>query len=355
MKIDFIINSLSGGGAERVMATLANGFSRKNNISLITFNEGDAYQLDTEVRRVRLHHGKIKNHTIRSWVNLFTFYKNKSSRPDIIIVFMPANALIAIPIAKLFGIKIVVSEHNNHKANASRKSKWVRKILYPLVNAVTILTSYDLNFFKKMNKKVIIMPNPILVPAEISEFQNRKKNILAAGSLKRYQVKGFDILLKIAAPLLQTHKDWTLTIAGSGEDGMKVLQNISRELKIEEQVLFPGFCNNIQELMQNSQIFALPSKYEGLPMVLMEALSNGMSCIAYDCVSGPGDLIENQINGLLIDNQNSNAFRQELNDLLKNENLRNSLASKAPKSMLPYDLSKILIKWKILFNEIYNA
>lgn len=352
MNIDFIIGKLSGGGAEKVMVTLANGFSSDYNVSLITFKESNAFELNSTVNRIKLHNGKIKNHTAKSWLNLFKYYIKKTNRPDIIIVFMPVNALITIPIAKLFGIKVIVSEHNNHKANPSFRSKYVRKILYPLINAITILTSYDYDFYKKLNKNVVILPNPINSPKEVSDIKNRQKNILAAGSLIRYDVKGFDTLLKISAPILLKNKDWTLTIAGSGENGMKLLKDISKELNIENQVKFPGFCKDIQGIMQNSQIFVLPSKYEGLPMVLMEALSNGMACVAYDCISGPSDLIKTNMNGLLVENQNKMEFQRVLNSLIQDNALRYSIASQGPNSMLKYDLLEILKRWESLFKKI---
>ncbi|GLU44895.1 glycosyltransferase family 4 protein [Allomuricauda sp. NBRC 101325] len=352
MNIHFIINSLAGGGAERVMATLANGFSLQSKVSLITFNNGNSYPIDPKVNRVYLHGGTLKNHTLRSWKNLYSYYRVKENRPDAIVVFMPANALIVVPIAKIFGIKVIISEHNNHKANPSTKSKWTRKLLYPLANAVTILTSYDLEFFKKMNQKVVIMPNPIVLPDHVPEFRNRKKNILAAGSFKRLDVKGFERLIKISAPILKQHPDWTLTIAGSGGNGIEILRGLSQELGIEGMIILPGFCKNIQEMMQQSQVYALPSKYEGLPMVLMEALSNGMACIAYDCISGPGDLIENKSNGILIEDQNEELFGEGLKMLISDDEFRNEIASNGPESMVPYNISNILERWNKLFNEI---
>ena len=75
MKIDLMINSLNGGGAERVMVTLANGFiSNKHDVSLITFNKGDAYKTSPEINRINLHHGNIKNHSIRSFLNSYNHY-----------------------------------------------------------------------------------------------------------------------------------------------------------------------------------------------------------------------------------------------------------------------------------------
>jgi GalNAc-alpha-(1->4)-GalNAc-alpha-(1->3)-diNAcBac-PP-undecaprenol alpha-1,4-N-acetyl-D-galactosaminyltransferase len=352
MKIDFIINSLGGGGAERVMATLANGFSAKYDVTLVTFNPGSAYSINSTVNRLKLHQGKIRNHTIRSWFNLFRHYRRSSNKPDVIVVFMPANALVVLPIAKYYGINVIVSEHNNHKANPSRKSNWIRKFLYPMASSITILTSYDFDFYKNLNKRVVVMPNPIIIPSFINQFAQRKKNILAAGSLKRLEVKGFESLLEIAAPILKQNKDWTLTIAGSGGDGEEILRKLSERLDITNQVILPGFCKNIHELMQNSQIFALPSKFEGLPMVLMEALSNGMACIAYDCVSGPSELIDDQVNGLLIENQNAEKFQSGLKKLVIDDKFRAELAKNGPDSIRPFELSEILNRWETLFKEI---
>ncbi|MBA4744724.1 glycosyltransferase [Muricauda sp. TY007] len=352
MKIDFVIDSLDGGGAERVMATLANGFAKTNNVTLITFNEGEIFFIDSLVKREKLYHGKFKNHTLRSLLNLFQYYKGRDSRPDVVISFMPMNAFVAVPIAKLFGFKIIVSEHTNHLANLTSKKKYIRKFIYPLASAVTVLTHYDFDFFRKLNPRVVIMPNPIILPTYITLLHKRKKNILAAGALNRYEDKGFDSLLKIAAPLLHKHKEWTLTIAGNGDEGMYALTNLSKELNIENQVILPGFCEDIQDLMQGSQIFILPSKFEGLPMVLMEALSNGMACVAYDCISGPRELIEHKINGLLVENQNTKSMQQNLRLLLEDEGLRLQLAKNAPKSMRKFELSEIINKWNGLFKEL---
>lgn len=352
MKIDFVIDSLDGGGAERVMATLVNGFSEQHNVTLITFNKGEDFFIHSRVNRKKLHNGKFKNHTLRSLFNLYNYYRAKKSRPNIIITFMPINALVAIPIAKLFNIKVIVSEHTNHLANPSNKKKYIRKFLYPFASAVTVLTYFDFDFFSKINKKVVVMPNPLVLPNTITPYLERNRNIFAAGSLNRYQDKGFDHLLRILAPLLKQHKEWTFTIAGNGEQGIKALSDLSKELEIANQVMFPGFCANINEMMQSSQIFVLSSKYEGLPMVLMEALSNGMACIAYDCISGPRELIEHKVNGLLVENQNAEFMQQSLRLLLENEDLRFRLAQNAPQSMRKYELTEILSKWNSLFKEL---
>jgi len=352
MKLDFIIDSLDGGGAERVMATLINSLSNENDITLITLNPGSKYPINKNITKIDLHHGSLKNHTLRSLKNLFSYYQKKQKKPDFIIVFLPENALYTIPISKFYGIKVIVSEHTNHTANVTRKRKISRKLVYPFATGVTVLTSFDFKYFKKINKNTFIMPNPVILNEKITDYEERKKSIIAAGALNRYKDKGFDSLLRITAPLLQNHTDWNLIILGGGEKGISALKNLSKELKIENQLILPGFCENINEVMQESQIFVLTSKFEGLPMVLMEALSNGLACIAYDCVSGPRDLINNEKNGLLIEDQNSTAFQQALENLLIDSELRKKIAAAGPSSMKPYNLPEIVKKWHQLFNQL---
>lgn len=349
MTIDFMINSLPSGGAERVMSILANGLSDKHSVRLITFNEGEAFILVDEVKRIKLHHGFIKNHTVRSIINLHSFYKAKPNRPDVLISFLPENNLIAVLVGKLRGIKVIISEHTNHTAMVDRKTKWIQKYVYRFAFATTVLTSFDKPYFSKFGAKVTIMPNPLKLPESIKEFSKRNHTILAVGALNRYENKGFDSLLKLIAPILEKNLDWSLTIAGHGDKGMQDLMQLTKQLKLEKQVNFTGFCNNIQALMQDSQIFVLPSKYEGLPMGLMEALSNGMACIAYDCVSGPSELIKHNLNGLLIKDQDHISMQQGLISLIENPKLRKKLASNAPASMKPYSLKNILARWEQLF------
>lgn len=355
MKIDFLIDSLSGGGAERVMTTLANGFGKRvEKVSLITFNENDFYHVDENINRIKLHHGILKNHTLRSFINLFAYYFKKNNRPDVLIAFMPRTNLIAIIVARIFRIKLIISEHTNHLAKTTTDTIWIRKKLYKYANATTVLTHFDLPFYKAHDVKALIMPNPIILPKKIRNFKKRSKNILVAGSLNRYKTKGFDSLLFLIEPVLKKNIDWTLTIAGAGETGMDALKQIVDQLNLHEQVLFTGFCKDMQSLMQESQIFVLVSKFEGLPMALMEALSNGMCCIAYDCVSGPSDLIINRENGLLIKDQNEKEMQLAIGELIDDEDLRLKLASNSPSSVEKYSLENILERWTKLIHEVIN-
>ena len=192
MKIDLMIYALLSGGAERVMSILANGLSGKHSVRLITFNEGEAFILVNKVKRIKLHHGTIKNHTVRSIINLYHFYRAKPDRPDVLISFLPENNLIAVLVGRLLGIKVIISEHTNHTAMVDRKTKLIQKHVYRYAFATTVLTAFDLSYYRKYGAKVTVMPNPLKLPKSIKGFSKRKQTILAVGALNRYENKGFD-------------------------------------------------------------------------------------------------------------------------------------------------------------------
>ncbi len=356
MKIDFIISGLQGGGAQRVMVILANHFAEKGyEISIITFSgKHDDFEINPLINRVKLHKSKIKIHRIGVLINLLKYYRAKKNRPAIIISFITLMNLISIIVAKIYSIKIIISEHNSHLQAQSPKflTYLTRKLFYRHADFVTVLTSYDIDFYKKLKSNVIVMPNPCsFTPIENSNKQ-REKVILAVGNLDRYQHKGFDNLISFIEPILKSNPDWILKIIGGGDTGKNHLKNIAINLNITEQVVFAGFQSNVAEIMDASEIFILSSRYEGLPMVLLEAMSQGMACIAYDCKTGPSDIITNEVNGLLIEDQNSISMQNGLKKLISDESLRNKLKANAIMSLDNYSINSIEEKWEKLFNEL---
>src|SRR5690606_30830000 len=108
MKIHFLIYSLKGGGAQRVMILLANYFAEKNHdVSIITFTEHNDFEPNNNVNRILLHGGNLRNHTLRSLKNLFDLYRHKSNRPHVLIPFMTHGNFIGIVIGKIYSIKTI--------------------------------------------------------------------------------------------------------------------------------------------------------------------------------------------------------------------------------------------------------
>ncbi|OMP30691.1 MULTISPECIES: glycosyltransferase family 4 protein [Mangrovimonas] len=358
MKIHFIISTLKGGGAERVLSILATAFADRDNyeITVLTLNKcKDYYKLPCYIKRISLHKGRIANHKMRSIYNLTKFYYHKKNRPDLIISFITLTNFITIPVAKLYSIKIIVEEHNSYLRSMKNRefiTNITKKYFYKKANLLTVLTTFDVAYYKKYGANVVVMPNPCSFPPIKIQPQNREKVILAIGKLDKYYHKGFDNLIELIAPILKSNPDWKLKIAGSGDKGYELLNKLSKKLEVSDRILFTGFVSNISELMLNSSIFILPSRFEGLPMVLLEAMSQGMACISYDCKTGPSDIITNNVNGLLIEDQNKKEMQNNLQNLINDETLRQYLSKNAIKSLDKYQIDTIIKNYESVFEKL---
>lgn len=353
MKLDFIVNSLVAGGAERVLILLANYFDEQgHDVTIITFNEPEVFSPNPTVKRVRLHEGKIKNHTIRSIKNLITYYYNKKNRPDILLPFMTQTNFIGILLGKIYRIKVVSAEHNNHVRETDTIGKITRKYMYRRSDALTVLTTFDETHYKKRGVNAFIMPNPCTFEIYNEKERNREKVILAVGDLNRYYHKGFDNLIPLIAPVLKKNSTWKLKFIGGGDDGTKFLKELTKANNIENQVIFEGYSTQVAKIMSDSEIFVMSSRTEGLPMVLLEAFARGATCIAFDCITGPSDIIDHNVNGILIEDQNFSSMAENLDKLMNNPELRIKLANEGFKSLDRYKIDNIYKNYLTIFEDI---
>jgi len=352
-KVHFVTGSLAGGGAERVLILLAGGLQDKRyNVSIISFSDPDEYSYDKRINRIRLHHGKIINHTISRFLQLLKYYRKKNNRPDIIISFLPPVSFVTILIAKIYNIKIIVSEHINHLQIGTKRDRFTRKYLYRFADITTVLTKFDVPYYKKYRAQVYVMPNPCSFEIQTDLNYERENSIIAIGNLDRFHHKGFDNLISLISPILKKNPTWNLKIIGSGEQGMELLRNLVNKNQIGNQVTFTGFRKDIKEIMKISEIFILPSRFEGLPMVLIEAISQGMICLAYDCKTGPSDIIISGKNGILVEDQNIIQMQNELEKLIHNKELRNTIRTNTIKSIGRFSIDNIICQWELLISKI---
>ncbi len=348
---------MKGAGAERVVSILANYFAENGHeVRIITFIDADAYNYHPSIKRIRFHKKFIINYSIfRGFFSLLYFYYKKRNRPDVISSHIHLMGYATILPAKFYRIKLVVSEHFNHLNQKKTLGKWILWYgLYRLPDAITVLTKFDLPFFKKINKRTLIMENPCSFTINENMISKGEKKILAVGNLDRYIHKGFDNLLDIVYEVFKTNPDWSLQIVGFGEAGLSYLSDKAKKLGLENKVEFMGYRKDVKELMAKSEIFILSSRGEGLPMVLIEAMSQGMACISYDCVSGPSEIISNGENGILVSDQNMEEMTTKLNELIINSELRERLRANATKSLEKFSIETVGGKWEALFNSFFN-
>jgi glycosyltransferase involved in cell wall biosynthesis len=209
-----------------------------------------------------------------------------------------------------------------------------------------VLTEGNKNEWKLKNLQVI--PNPLpFFSAEKSSLENKK--VIAVGK-QSYQ-KSYDRLLKSWALLGKEFKDWELHIYGKFDENLG-LENLAKDLKIQNQVYFHLPEKKIEEKYAESSIFVLSSRYEGFGMVLIEAMSFGIPCVSFDCNYGPSDIIKDNEDGFLIKNGDEKDFAQKLQELMRDENLRKEMGEKARVNVERFLPENVVKKWDELFKKI---
>ncbi|MCV6628469.1 MAG: glycosyltransferase family 4 protein [Flavobacteriaceae bacterium] len=356
MKIDFIINSLDAGGAERVLSLVADELAnREHQIRVITLNNelADAYVFDNNVERIRLQINRVRNHSLNNGYNLYRFYKERSNRPDVAVAFISETAFLATIAVKLLrSIPLVVSEHTNFGNGSWFRKNIIRKRIYKWVDRVLVLTHFDKNLYQKNNIATEVMYNPCSF-AKNQNTTTREKVLLGVGNLNKYHIKGYDNLIRTAAPVLRNHQDWKIRLIGKKDAAsQEVLVDLAKKMSIEKQIELYGFSSEVAKLMREAEVFVLSSRTEGLPMVLLEALSQGTACIAFDCRTGPSEIIENGKNGILVPDQDMDAMQNAIERMITDDDLRHKYQVLAPNSIAKFELEKVTDHWERVLNQV---
>lgn len=337
----FIIHSLGIGGMERVMSIIIKHIATNYNVQVHLILIGIKREILQEIPNKIIVH-KPKWDFDNNWRNWFTirtilFIRKTVNeiKPASVLSFGEMwNNLVLI---SLYGLKIpiYISDRSRPNKNLGKIQNILRDRLYPKAAGFIAQTEKgrEVAVKKKWNKNITIIGNPIPM---IEGRLNRENIILNVGRLVK--TKNIDQLLEIFSNLTQKSDfhNWMLSIVGG--DAQK--QNMSEELKkkaqelnIFDRVNFEGEQKDVQQYYLKSEIFAFTSTSEGFPNALAEAMSAGMAVIAYDCIAGPSDLIDDGINGFLIEENNKAEFAEKLNLLMSNTNLRSEFSKAARKKI----------------------
>lgn len=364
MKLALIIGSLGGGGAERVMAALANAWVQGGvTVTLITIGDAgtDCYSLDSRVERIGL---GLSRESIRWWQKLANNYLRvralrsalRSTHPDGILSFLPTTNVLSVLAAHPLKIPVVVSErvspeHDKHPM------AWraLRAFAYRRAVAMTIQTERGAVWLKQRipGVPVRVIPNPVQMEGEMLDAAAlgvmsacRDQNIVLAVGRLAVQ-KGYDLLLHAFVSTAADHPEWRLVILGEGPERHHLEAQV-RELGLTGRVLLPGFSSTPQALMRRAQLFVLPSRFEGFPNALLEAMACGLPCVSFACPTGPAELITHEIDGLLVPPQDTNALAAALGKLMDDPAFRDRLGRAAQAVASAYSLDSILARWNAL-------
>ena len=361
MNITYVILSLAGGGAERVLSLISQEAVKKGHqVTIYTCLPICDYSISSEITVVNAFSKKELNHSLVSKIKykslfIIRLYKFlKINRPDVVVSFMKGINKQSIIVSKLLNLPVIVSEHTNYKK--MNFIEWLeRRFLYKMADALTVLTKSDYNdYYRHFLPRAVVMPNPCsFIP--VKKINERGNSLIAVGSLDRWEIKGFDNLFTIFSKFVNIYPDWTLKVAGTGDSGLNYLESLARKLNITNNVIFLGFCSNLDEELHNSSIFVLSSRYEGFPMALVEAMSQGCACVSFDCTSGPREIINNGVDGVLVEDQNLSDLEAALSVMIEDKEKRLQLASNAIKNIERFSLNTIGNEWDALLLDTLEA
>lgn len=220
-------------------------------------------------------------------------------------------------------------------------------------DALVVLTPEDKNDNWSGRKNVYQIANPITIKNEFSQIKESKDSyiIISFGRLS-YQ-KNFFYLIEAFSKIDNSNKKWQLHIYGDGEDKI-LLENLIKKLNLEHHIFIFPSTKNVVDKLRNADIFAMSSRMEGLPLVMIEAMAAGLPIIANDFKYGPRYLISEGENGFIVPFDNVDEYAQKLSILMKDDQLRNSMGIKSSirsKDFLPNEIAK---KWMCLFEELIS-
>lgn len=359
MKLLFVISTLRCGGAPKVLTILANGLSGLGHtVSILTFEDKETrpfFPVDSSIKLeqigftgsggwvgVRLYRTFHRIHCIRKIV--------RHVNPDAVISFLTeTNVLVALSLFGL-GIPSALAERNDPaRYPASRLWKFLRVIIYPLGSRIVVQAESFKNSWWRPFTKVAVIGNPLPLPRGlVMKSGNHEKNIVCVARLDPQ--KGIDVLLRAFVGVRRRHPDWTLHLAGEGVSMME-LKNQAGQLKIESSVIFHGTVPDVGPLLAKADIFVLPSRFEGFPNSLAEAMVAGLPVISTE---NPGSkaLIESDVNGILVPVENDHALSEAMLRLIENPDQRRQFGLAAAKSINRFSDTVIVKEWEDLLRTV---
>ncbi len=238
--------------------------------------------------------------------------------------------------------------HLLHHRKALRKTM---PRLYPRLDGFVVLTEgHKVQYDELLKGRGHVVP----IPNSVRELPGAKadlsaKTIFIAGRFA--DQKGFDMLLDAYAPLAAEFPDWKLRICGHGERGGALRKQIER-LGIGDAVSLEPPAERIGDDMAAASIFALSSRFEGFPLILLEAMSKQMAIVAFDCPTGPGEIVDDHRNGLLVPPKDVEGFRAALREMMSDEELRRRCAPAAGETARGFTMEVLGPRWDALLDDL---
>jgi glycosyltransferase involved in cell wall biosynthesis len=302
-----------------------------------------------QVRSILVHSNDTRIDEFNLWTDIQLVHKLRGLQGWLIST-RPGLNLIAAEISPP-GL-VLIGQEQMHLGNHDRVIRRAMTRLYPRLDALAVLTDRDAERYRQLvgdGLRVVTIPNTVRrMPGPSAD--PGETTVLAAGRFA-YQ-KGFDLLLAAWAEVAAEHPDWRLRLCGAG--------NLKGDLEAQIRELGLGDSVNLQgpadmaEAMANASIFALSSRFEGFPLILLEAMSKGMAVVSFDCPTGPADIIDDHRDGILVPPRDVEAFAAGLRELIGDEGLRRRCGAAAVATARRYTIEAVGAQWDALLEQLWR-
>jgi glycosyltransferase involved in cell wall biosynthesis len=225
---------------------------------------------------------------------------------------------------------------------------------YPKLDALVALTDDDVEAYDKLLKgrlRLERIPNTVHAMGGPDPDLGRR-TLVAAGRLTHQ--KGFDLLIPAFAQIAADHPRWRLRIHGKGQQKAE-LERLIAEHGLDKRVQLAGPAQDMGAAMAKASIFVLSSRFEGFPLILIEAMSKGLAVVSFDCPTGPAEIIDDHRNGILVPHKDVDALARGMSELMGDEDKRRRYAAAAAETSREYSIEAIGPKWEALFESLHRS
>jgi len=364
-KVFFIVPSLTGGGAERVILHLLKNIDRSSfEPGLIVFEKkGDFVEKLPSDIKVTVLKGRWTKHGLFKPFIIFKLARVlEVEMPEAVVSFLWYPNLVTLWAKILSRTKasVIISERTSTPVYDGLFVNLLRSLairfFYPKADRIILPSAVLADNLVRLNSllrgKMSVIHNPVdmtvifqsaRAEVEPAWYLNSKNVIIGIGRLS--SEKGFPHLIKAVSLCHREGIDCRLVILGEGAE-RKTLENLVRELQLKSIVALPGFKDNPYKHLARSTVFVLSSLYEGFPNVLLEALALGVPSVATRCPTGPDEIITDGVNGILVPPADEKALAGAIKKVLSDEELRKRLSEAGRKRAEDFAVEKIVKQYE---------
>ncbi len=344
----FVYDYTLFGGAERVAANLANELCRDYEVSLISCfgsREKPSFALNEQVRKFVLSketlsipmHCRALAKKLRSIL--------RENHIDVILNITAGINTVSWMAARRTSTKVIYCEHSNLFNQTYGKKHIFRQWLGArTADKVIALTEADKVEFQRkygIGDKADYIYNWYDGPV-CKDYDVSSKKMIAVGRLE--YIKGYDRMIQAAAKVFDRHPDWTLDIYGEGTYRDTIAQQIA-DAHLENNIFLKGNCPTVMQEYRSHAFCVMTSYYEGFALALVEAMANSLPAVSFDCPTGPREIIQDGINGLLVEDGKIDALADAINRLIEDPALRQDFSAHATDILKKFDKEAIYQQW----------